>query len=480
MAFLRAAFQGKNSFIVRLALIAAIGGFLFGYDTGVISGALLYIKKDLGASAFDESAIVGALLLGAVAGAVIAGWSSDRIGRKWTKVCSGTIYVIGALGSAFAPTVWWLILARFVLGVAVGTASFVSPEYISEHAPRKIRGGVTSFNQLMVVLGILCAYVVNFLLKDIGGDNWRWMLGIAVVPGAALAIGMLFMPHSPRWLMEQGREEEARKVLCRTRPDDEVDDELEEIREVAEQEGGLRDIFKPRNRRMMSVGLSLAIFQQLIGVNTIIYYAPTILQYTGLDAGGAVLRTVSVGVTNVVFTVIAILLLDKFGRRAFLQTGTAVCIASLAVLGAFFAWPGLRDAAPWLALAMLITYIAGFAVGLGPVFWLMISEIFPLRMRGPAMAASTVANWGANFVISSFFLSLVAAVSRAGTFWIYAALGVVAMVVFHRIVPETKGRSLEDIEAELRVDEAGEDDQRLGRFSRAGDEQPRRAAERGR
>ena len=449
MGFLREVVSGKNPFVVRVAIIAAIGGFLFGYDTGIIGGAVLYIKKALPTSQFEQQALVGVLLLGAVAGAAISGWTSDRIGRKWTKVGSGSIYVIGALGSALAPTVTWLIIARGVLGLAVGTASFVGPEYISEQAPRSIRGGVTSFNQLMVVSGILSAYIASFALKGLGTDSWRWMLGLAVIPGAALAIGMYFMPHSPRWLMERGREDEARAVLSRSRDEDEVEDELEQIREVASKEGGLRDVFTKQTRPMMTIGLSLAIFQQLIGVNTIIYYAPTILQYTGLNAGKAVLEALTIGITNVVFTVIAILLLDRFGRRAFLMTGTAVCTFALVILGAFFEFSGLRSAVPWLALVCLIVYIAGFAVGLGPVFWLMISEIFPLRIRGPAMASSTVANWSANFIVSFTFLSLVSAISRAGTFWVYAALGVAALVIFARTVPETKGRSLEEIEDQL-------------------------------
>lgn len=202
---------------------------------------------------------------------------------------------------------------------------------------------------------------------------------------------------------------------------------------------------------MMTVGLSLAIFQQLIGVNTIIYYAPTILQYTGLSAGSAILQALTIGLTNVVFTIVAILVLDRFGRRALLQTGTAVCTGALVVLGLFFALHGLRDAVPWLALVSLIVYIAGFAVGLGPVFWLMISEVFPLRIRGPAMATSTVANWSFNFIVSFSFLTVVSVISRAGTFWLYAGLGVIAMVIFHRAVPETKGRSLEEIEDELKA-----------------------------
>ncbi len=451
MRFLREAFSRNNPFVLRVAIIAAVGGFLFGYDTGIIGGAQLYIKKDFGTSQFEQQALVGALLIGAVFGAALSGWTTDRIGRKWTKVGSGTVYVIGALGSAFAPDITVLIIARGVLGLAVGTASFVSPMYISEQAPPRIRGGVTSFNQLMVVLGIFVAYIASYVLKGIGTGSWRWMLGLAVVPGAVLAIGMILMPHSPRWLMEQGREDEARDVLVRSRDEDEVEDELDEIREVAKEEGGLRDIFTKEARPMMTVGLSLAIFQQLIGVNTIIYYAPTILQYTGLSAGSAILQALTIGLTNVIFTIVAILILDRFGRRSLLMTGTAVCTGALVVLGLFFAVHGLRDAVPWLALVALIVYIAGFAVGLGPVFWLMISEVFPLRIRGPAMATSTVANWTFNFIISFSFLSVVSLISRSGTFWLYAALGVVALVIFNRAVPETKGRTLEEIEEQLRA-----------------------------
>jgi sugar porter (SP) family MFS transporter len=449
VSFLREAFSGGNRFILRLAIIAALGGFLFGYDTGVISGALLYITDDLHAGQFAQQAFVGSLLVGAVVGAIISGFSADALSRRWTKILSGCIYVVAALGSAAAQDSTQLIIARFVLGIAVGTASFVSPMYISELAPKRIRGGITSFNQLMVVSGILVAYLVNWALQDVSGE-WRWMLGLGALPGLALAVGMFFQPYSPRWLVEQGRDEEARAVLCRARNDErEVDEELEEIRDAASREGSLRDLVGERVRPLVVIGLVLAVAQQLIGVNTVIYYAPTILKFTGLSTSSAITQALSVGITNVVFTVLAVLVLDRVGRRPLLLSGTCACIVALVALGVFFASGGIQDAVPWLALVALIVFIAGFAVGLGPVFWLMISEIFPLSVRGPAMATATVANWGANFVVSSFFLTLTSAITRQGTFWLYAAFGVLSLVFFVWRLPETKGRSLEEIEGEV-------------------------------
>jgi sugar porter (SP) family MFS transporter len=262
MEFLKEAFSGRNRFVLRLAIIAALGGFLFGYDTGIISGSLPFITKEFGASTFQQQAFVGALLIGAVVGAIISGFSADSLSRRRTKIIAGVVYVVGALGSALAQTSTELIAARFVLGIAVGTASFVAPMYISELAPKKIRGGVTSFNQLMVVSGILGAYIVSWALKDVT-NNWRWMLGLGALPGIALAVGMFFQPFSPRWLIDQGREDEARKVLRRARDNDEdVDEEVAEIKEAAGEEGGIRQVWKPEVRPMVAVGLALAVAQR--------------------------------------------------------------------------------------------------------------------------------------------------------------------------------------------------------------------------
>lgn len=442
-----------NGLIMRAAAVAAIGGLLFGYDTGVISGAILYIKKDLHANATEQEWIVSVLLLGAIGGAAIAGYSADFASRKWTKVASGSIYVVAALGCAFAVNVPMLIAFRGLLGLAVGTASFVSPLYISEVAPPRVRGGLVSFNQLAVTSGILIAYIVNFLFKDVPGD-WRWMLGIAVIPGAALAIGMLTVPHTPRWLAQHDRNDKAREILERLRENDDnadVDAEMDEIREANEKEGGSRvkDLFKPRIRPLLIIGLGLAVFQQFVGVNTVIYYAPTILSATGLTDSSSVAQTVFVGVTNVVFTIVAVLLLDRVGRRKLLLIGTAGLTVALAVLGLYFLLPVLQQNAGYLALGGLLLYIAAFAIGLGPVFWLMISEIYPTGVRSKAMSVSTMVNWAANFIVAGTFLTMTHAITQQGTFFVYTGIAIVAFIFFALKVPETKGRSLEEVQEEL-------------------------------
>ena len=454
--FLSVLREGNNALVARIAAIAAIGGLLFGYDTGVISGALLYISHDMRASTFEQEAIVSVLLLGAMGGAVASGWLADRISRRRTKLISGVVYVVGALGSAFAVNVPMLIGFRFLLGLAVGTASFVSPMYISELAPPRARGGLTSFNQLAVTIGIAVSYLVDFAFHDVAG-NWRWMLGVAAVPGAALAIGMLTVPYSPRWLVQQGRTDQARRVLTRLRegdPNADVDAEVDDIQRSSKQTHGprLSTLTTSRMRPLLWLGIGLALAQQFVGVNTVIYYAPKILSATGLGAGGAIGQTVFVGVTNVVFTVVAILLLDRVGRRGLLLTGTAGLLVGLVVMAVFFGSHGLQQQAPWLALVALLVYIASFAIGLGPVFWLMISEIFPLRARSVAMSACTVANWAANFVVSLTFLSLTEWISRSGTFTLYAVISLAALALFWWRVPETKGRSLEEIQRELTTD----------------------------
>ncbi|WP_370582428.1 sugar porter family MFS transporter [Mycobacterium sp. OAS707] len=451
--FVRELRRTGNGLLVRVAVIAAIGGLLFGYDTGVISGALLYIRDDLHANDFEQEAIVSAVLLGAMLGAAGAGYLADRISRRWTKVIAGSVYIVGAIGCAVSVNAAMLIGFRFLLGLAVGTASFVSPLYIAEMSPPRIRGGLVSFNQLAITSGILIAYLTNFAFKDVAGD-WRWMLGVAAVPGAALAVGMLSVPQTPRWLVGAGRRDQARRVLTRLRDGDpraDVDAEMRDIVRANQRQrrASLRDLAGKSLRPMLLIGVVLAVSQQFVGVNTVIYYAPTILADTGLSNSGSLARTVAVGVTNLVFTIVAVLLLDRVGRRKLLIGGTVGIVCGLLVLAVFFTSATLQRDAGYLALAGLLIFIASFAIGLGPVFWLMISEIFPIGVRSAAMSVCTIINWGANFLVAQTFLTLGNAITRQGLFYLYAALAVASVLFFVAKIPETQGRSLEDVQAQL-------------------------------
>jgi sugar porter (SP) family MFS transporter len=443
----------RNPFVLKVALLAALGGLLFGYDTGVISGALLYIKEDLNAGDLAQSWIVAGLLAGAVFGALAGGRLADLISRRWTLLASGIVYVVAALAAALSQSAGQLVAARVVLGLAVGAASAVVPLYIAEQTPPKIRGGTVSYNQLMITIGILVAYLVDFGLRNVG-SGWRWMLGIGAVPGLVLVVGMLFVPYTPRWLMQRERRDEARAVLRRTRAEEDVEDELSEIESVLarERRAGLGALFRPSLRPMLIVGLGLAIVQQVVGVNTVVYFSPTILTYTGLHANDAIAQALSVGITNVVFTVLAVVLLDRVGRRVLLIIGTAGLTVALVTLGAFFAFHW-EHSAPWVALVALVVFIASFAIGLGPVFWLMISEIFPLSVRSSAMSVCSLVNWVANFFVSYYFLQLIDAIGKAWTFWLYALMALGGIVFFVARVPETKNRTLEQIERDLGASE---------------------------
>lgn len=445
---------GRNRFVYVAASIAALNGLLFGFDTGIISGALLYIKQSFALSSTLQEFVVSGVLAGAVIGAAFGGTLADRLGRRHLILAAAVVFFLGALGMAFSPNVYWLIGARVGVGVAIGVASIVGPLYISEASPPNVRGALVSLNQLAITSGILVAYLVNYAFSFDGG--WRWMLGAGVVPAVVLGLGMIFMPESPRWLLKQGREQEARQVLNRTRAGSGIDKEIEEIRQVEQvEESGLGQLLRPWLRPALIVGFGLAIFQQVTGINTVIYYAPTIFKSTGFGSSASILATVGVGVVNVALTIVAILLVDKVGRRPLLLVGLTGMALSLGGLGLAFLLPGLSGYVGWIAVASLMLYVAFFAVGLGPVFWLLISEIYPLKVRGSAMSVATVGNWGSNLLVALTFLTLIQAVGSTATFWLCAGLSVGALIFTYFLVPETKGRSLEEIEADLHVDIAG-------------------------
>jgi SP family galactose:H+ symporter-like MFS transporter len=443
--------RSEGERFVRIAVgIAALGGMLFGYDTGVISGAILFIKQEFSLSTALQETVVSAVLIGAVIGAIIGGALADRFGRRKIIILAGIIFSLSALGTALAPTVTALIFGRIIVGVAIGLASFTAPMYISEVSPAKVRGSLVSVNQLAVTVGIVVAYLVDYALSAVQG--WRYMFGLAAIPSAVLVIAMWRLPASPRWLLSRDMAGKAREVLQRIRGTQDVAGEMKEIQEgLTKQKGGLEDLLHPLLRMALIVGIGLAVFQQITGINTVIYYAPTIFEFAGFKtAGFSILATVGVGLVNVAFTVLAIRLMDRVGRRPLLLIGVAGQIVGLLLLGFAFQLHQLSHLIAYIAVGSLAIYVGSFAVGLGPVFWLMISEIYPLKVRGAAMSIATVANWGLNLVVALTFLSLVQVLGRPWSFWLYAILGIGAWVFIYLLVPETKGRSLEEIEEHWR------------------------------
>lgn len=432
------------------AAVTALGGLLFGYDTGVVSGALLFLKKDFGGlSSFQEELVTSLLLVGAVIGALTAGRLADQIGRRLTVLITAVVFIVGVLLAAFTPTFPVLLVARIIIGLAVGAASTTVPLYIGEVVPPKVRGGLVSLNQLAITSGILVSYLIDYGLSDSG--NWRLMFGLAAVPAVALFVGMLFQKESPAWLIRQGREDEARQVLHRVRnPDDDIDAEIREVQELSKRQAGYRDLISPRVRPLVTVGVMLAVFQQITGINTVIYYAPTLLQGAGLGDNAALLANVVNGAVNVGMTIVAIWLLDKVGRRPLLLSGTSGMAVGMVIVGcAFIGGSTLHGGLAILAIAGLLIYTGSFAIGLGPVFWLLIAEIYPLRIRGAAMSVAGMANWAANFVVTVSFLTLLNAISGVGVFFLFGFLTLVALAYFWKKVPETKGRSLQEIERAL-------------------------------
>ena len=435
-----------------IAAVAALGGLLFGYDTGVISGALLFIRQVMSLSPTMQGVVVAIALAGAAVGAAMAGQLSDRAGRRRVILGAGVLFIAGAVISAVAPNVILLLLGRFLVGLAIGVASMLTPLYLAEISPARDRGAIVSLNQLCITGGILVSYLVGFALAGASG-GWRWMLALGALPGIILSAGMLFLPESPRWLAGHGRMRDAEAVLRHLRGTADVSGELNTLRTDIAREGrqlaNASELLAPRLRRPLVIGIGLAMFQQITGINTVIYFAPTIFQSAGLSsAATAILATAGVGAVNVIMTIVSIRLIDRLGRRQLLFWSLGGMALTLFVLsGAFHA--GVSGQLAWVAIISVAAYVGFFAIGLGPVFWLLIAEIFPLALRGRAMSLAAVANWSFNLIVAATFLDLVGAFGSAGAFLVYAVLSVVALVFVARLVPETKGRSLEQIEDSL-------------------------------
>jgi SP family galactose:H+ symporter-like MFS transporter len=426
--------------------IAAIGGLLVGYDTAVISGALLFLRVNFTLTPFTEEMTVSAALLGATIGALMGGKLSDIIGRRKTLIAIAVTFIIGALLTSLARNLILFIALRILVGLSIGATTCVVPVYISEMATPNIRGTLVTFNQLAITIGIAIAYWVDLAFAT-AHMGWPPMYAVTAIPGTILLIGMLFNEETPRWLARKGRWDEAYQTLEKLRGGQAAKQELEHIRVTLakQQKASLRELLQPGLRMALCVGVGLAIFDQLVGINTVIYYAPTIFGYAGFtSASSAILAAGVIGIVNVLATIIASTLIDRIGRRPLLQWGCIGMAVTLGVLGTIFAF-GPQQAG-YLILAALLIYIVSFALSMGPVVRLMNAEIYPTRLRALGSSIASFANWNTNLLVSFTFLSLIHLLGKSLTFWLYALLGLFAFIFSTILVPETKGKSLEQIE----------------------------------
>jgi len=435
---------GSTGYVYLIAAVAALGGLLFGFDTAIINGALVFLKKDFGLSDSQTELAASSILFGAVVGAAIAGWLTDRYGRRRLLFGAALLFTLSAVAAALPRTLTEFVVARLAGGIAIGVASLVVPLYIAEIAPARIRGKLVTLNQLAIVSGILLAYVASYYLAGLGLASWRWMFAAAAVPSLLFMLTLLLVPESPRWLLGRSRDAEALGTLTRLNGPAAAAIEAAEIQAaLADEQGEAASLSQPRLRRPLRIAVVLAVLQQITGINTILYYGSIIFtEHSGQSASSAIGANALIGGINFAGTVVALFVIDRVGRKPlllFASGGMALALGAL-VVGLQLGAPG-----PWL-LGLIMLYVACFAVGLGPGVWVVITEIFPNAVRGRAASLATVALWVACTLISFTFLSLVKAAGLAGAFGLYAILSALTFGFVWRAVPETKGRTLEEIE----------------------------------
>ena len=443
---------GSPAYVWLLASVAALGGLLFGYDTAVISGAIDFLVTRFELNDVWKGWAVSNVLVGCMIGAACAGPLSDRFGRKRVLLLSAVLFAVSAIGSALPRTFSELVMARFVGGLGVGMASMLSPLYIAEVAPAHLRGRLVSLNQIAIISGMLVVAIVNWLVAESApgeswnvSTGWRWMFGSEMLPAVLFLFCLLVVPESPRWLTKQGRQHEALAVLTRVGGAEQAQRQMREIEDAIAHEGGsLRDLFQPGIRVALLIAVVLAVLQQVTGINAVMYYAPGIFKSAGAEvtSAQALLQTVAVQVVNVLLTLVAIWVVDRGGRRPLLLVTSAAMGVSLVLLGGAFYF----QLPPAWVFAMVLLYVASFAVAMGPVVWVVLAEIFPTRTRGRAMAVATVALWIACFAVSQTVPMMFKHLGQPTTFWTYGVMCGVSLVFVWRYVPETKGKTLEEIE----------------------------------
>ena len=435
---------------VFTCILAALAGLMFGLDIGVISGATQFIQQEFQVSDRVIEWIVSSMMLGAALGALGAGWMSAALGRKRSLILGAILFVLGSVLCGFAWSPNSLIVGRFILGLAIGIASFTAPLYLAEVAPEQIRGSMISLYQLMITVGILAAFLSDTAFSYSGA--WRWMLGIIAIPGVLFLLGVLALPDSPRWLIMKGRKKEALDVLHKLRGNEEVIQQ--EVRDIEEQ---LRipqrgwQLFKENAnfRRSVGLGVLLQIVQQFTGMNVVMYYAPRIFEGMGYDTHAQMWFTAAVGLTNVLATFIAIFLVDRWGRKPILYTGFIVMAVGMGIVGTMMNMGTLSHGQQIFTVAMLLIFIVGFAMSAGPLIWTLCSEVQPLKGRDFGIGCSTFTNWIANMIVGATFLTLLNVIGNAATFWLYGTLNAFFILLGFWLVRETKGATLEQIERNL-------------------------------
>ena len=516
--------QPSMKYMVTVALIVALGGFLMGFDASVISGAVGFIEVEFSLGKIELGWSVSSLALTATLAMMVSGPLSDRIGRRPVLSIAAVLFAVSAIASALAPNFLWFVLARMLGGLGVGAALIIAPMYIAEMAPPESRGRLVSFNPLNIVIGISAAFFSNYLILTLGESgmawtellglgerNWRWMLGIETLPAVIYFLALMFVPESPRWLAMQGREDEARKILSRVGGEGKAAAELQAVRESIEAEAELGEVspktlLHPSLRLVMTIGISVGILQQITGINAVFFYAPMIFEQSGIGTNASFMQAVLVGLVNLALTVVAIMFIDRLGRRPLLGfglTGIAVCMLTLAYgfgsatytldRDALDALPAeidrqqisvltdttfesdteFRDAVhaaigqdtykqfesqlvssaismnPTLILVAILGFVASFAISLGPIMWVLFSELFPNRVRGMAISFSGLVNSTVAFLVTFIFPWQLETLGNSSTFLIYGVFAVIGLVTVMRILPETKGRSLEELETIL-------------------------------
>ena len=441
--------HAHSAYMLLISMVAALGGMMFGFDIAIISGAAPFVQEHFRLNELQLGWGVSSLLAGCMFGAMFAGRLADAFGRKRTLLSIALVFAFTSVLTAVAPAFHLFVAARFIGGLAVGAASMVSPLYIAEASPYALRGRLVALNQLAITMGILISYLINYLLRGVGAENWRWMFASGVFPSVLFFVLLFLVPESPRWLFGAGKQDEAYAVLVRVGGRENAEKELNAMRApLREQAASLRDLFLPRNRRVMLVGIALAILVQITGINTIIDYAPIILRSTGNTIDVALFQTFIIGFINFALTFVAIFTVDWIGRRALYIAGASGMAVSLTLLSAGFLLGRVQGL---VGLILILVFIASFAGCIGPVFWILMSEIFPSRIRGLAMSAAVFTCWLANFLVVLLFPWMLKNIGGSATFGFLALMSLVMIVFTWKMVPETSGRTLEEIERHWEV-----------------------------